>query len=279
MTIPEGVTSIGDYAFYNCSSLNNMYFLGTKAKWNAVSGVSKGEFWDYGTPWNKSMHCLYTYTVADGNATITEYDGFGGDVVIPSTLDNYPVAAIGNSAFYEKTNVTAVTVPEGVTSIGNNAFRGCSNLETVTLPSTLVGIGSDAFYFCDKINRVNIADIAAWCIITFPDDASNPLALGSTFDKLYVGGELVHELVIPEGVPFITSYAFYKCQGLTSVSLPSTLEGIEYSAFKNCTALQSVTIPEGVINIGEDKETTTSMRYPAFLSDVVKKLECYKGTD
>ena len=68
----------------------------------------------------------YTYTVDDaGNATITKYNGEGGAVTIPSTLGGKPVTAIGGGAFYGCSELTSVTIPEGVTEIGNLAFNGC----------------------------------------------------------------------------------------------------------------------------------------------------------
>jgi len=70
----------------------------------------------------------FSYTVADGLATITGYAGIGGDVTIPSTLDGYPVVAIGTSAFGGKTSISSLSISEGVTSIGNNAFSSCSSL-------------------------------------------------------------------------------------------------------------------------------------------------------
>ena len=251
VTLSSVLESIEEYAFYGCTALADIYFLGTSAEWNAVT---KGNSWNSGCPAGDNVHIAYTYTVSEDKATITAYDGPGGDVVIPSTLGGYPVVAIGEEAFRDKTNVTGVTVPEGVTSIGKNAFYNCSSLETVTLPSTLESIGNQAFHLCNKINRVNISDIAAWCGISFGNDASNPFTRGTTysttFDKLYVGGQLIHELVIPEGVKSIEKFAFYRCEGLTSVTLPSTLESIGKYAFESCISLSEITIPEGVTSIG-----------------------------
>lgn len=142
----------------------------------------------------------YTYDVSDGNATITKYTGTGGDVTIPSTLGGYPVTTIGEFAFQNTYSLTSVVIPEGVTSIEANVFLSCTGIKSVTLPKGLKSVGSTAFANCEFLEEVHISDVAAWCAVSFENTHSNPLAIGSTFDKLYVNGELVHELVIPEGV-------------------------------------------------------------------------------
>ena len=88
----------------------------------------------------------WTYTMAGGNATITGYTGTDTAITVPSTIDGYPVVAIGSMAFYERTSLTSVTIPDSVTSIGERAFYGCMNLTSARFlgnaPSTT---GADLF--------------------------------------------------------------------------------------------------------------------------------------
>ncbi len=100
----------------------------------------------------------YTYTVASGEATVTSYTGFGGDIVIPSTLDGYPVSGIGASAFEECDVLTSVVIPDGVTSIGERAFYSCDNLGMVFLPGSLTHIGHSAFYSCSILDGVEFPE-------------------------------------------------------------------------------------------------------------------------
>ena len=86
----------------------------------------------------------YTYEVVNGNTvTITGYTGPDGAITIPSVIDEKPVTAIGERAFFYCDGLTGnLVIPEGVTSIGDNAFHRCSGLNgTLTLPSTLESIG------------------------------------------------------------------------------------------------------------------------------------------
>ncbi len=76
---------------------------------------------------------FYTYTVSNGEATITDVDtAISGAVIIPDTLGGYPVTSIGRSAFYGCSSLQSIEIPSGVTSIGNDAFNGCSSLKSVT---------------------------------------------------------------------------------------------------------------------------------------------------
>ncbi len=167
----------------------------------------------------------YTYSVSNGKATIIRVDvSIGSDVTIPSTLDGYTV-----------------------TGIGRAAFRGCTALQSVTIPDSVTRIGHNAFSECTSLQSVCITDLAAWCGIMFSGAASTPMCNGA---NLYLNGELVTDLVIPDGVTSIGYYAFYNCDSLQSVTIPSGVTSIGHDAFSECTSLQSVTIPDSVTSIG-----------------------------
>ena len=86
----------------------------------------------------------FLYTVSDGKATITGFTGNDSALAIPSSIDGYEVAAIGDDAFDSDT-LQEVTIPEGVTKIGWFAFKECSALRTVTIPKSVESIGYSAF--------------------------------------------------------------------------------------------------------------------------------------
>ena len=187
-----------------------------------------------------------TYRVSGNTITITGCNKSASDVVIPSKIKGRTVTSIGDSAFDGCTSLTNVTIPDSVTSIGDYAFR-CSSLTGITIPDSVASIGKNAFEDCYSLNRVDITDIAAWCKTTFGNDYSNPFFYA---DNLYLNGELVENLVIPNGVTSIGYSAFDGCSSLTSVTIPDSVTSIGHSAFSGCSSLTSVTIPDSVTSIG-----------------------------
>ena len=135
-----------------------------------------------------------------------------------------------------------------VTSISGSAFWDCRSLESITIPSSVTSIGGGAFSECTSLNAVYISDIAAWCNISFGSYDTNPLYYAH---NLYLKGELVTDLVIPDSVTSIGEYAFRNCTYLTSIAIPSSVTSIGERAFSGCTSLTSITIPSSVTSIGE----------------------------
>ena len=208
------------------------------------------------------------------DGTAYEVSGIGTctdlDIVIPSVYNGLPVTAIGERAFNQRSNLTSITIPDSVTSIGDRAF-----------------------YYCVGLTSVYITDIAAWCAIDFASLHSNPLW---SAHNLYLNGELVTHLVIPEGVETIGDYAFYNFtsltsitipdnvnfigdyafpgSGLTGVSIPNGITTIGNSVFYDCNSLTSVTIPDSVISIGdsafENCDVLTNIAIPDSVTSIGK---------
>ena len=169
------------------------------------------------------------------------------EVVIPKhSPDGYTVTAIGERAFSGCGNLTGVIIPDSVTSIGKGTFDACA-LKSITIPDSVTDIGGGAFFFCRNLTNVYITDLAKWCAIRFEDYAFDPS--GDTFN-LYLNGQLITELVIPDGVTGIGNYAFSFCNHITSVTIPDGVTSIGNGAFDNCASMVSITIPESVTSIG-----------------------------
>ena len=161
---------------------------------------------------------------ADGTyAEVVDYTGDSSRVVIAEEYEGIPVTQIGAEAFMNK-EITSIIIPDSVTSIGSYAFSSCHSLTSVY-----------------------ITNIAKWCAIDFGSYEANPLYYAN---NLYLNGELVTELVIPDSVTSIGDRAFYYCDSLTSVVIPDSVTSIGYAAFYYCTSLTSVEIGDSVTSIG-----------------------------
>ena len=266
LTLPDSLKVVGDHAFYSCTNLISLT-LGknlTSIETSAFNDCYKlAEIYNLSnidivknTSLNGSVahYALNVYTPASGNSKLREigdgfifyedvdacyllgYTGDKTDITLPESC-NGKTYDIYKYAFYNYVNLTSVTIPSSVTSIGDYAFYYCKSLTSVTIPNSVTSIGEWAFYGCKSIEAVYITDIAAWCNISFSDYYSNPLYYAK---NLYLNGQLVTELVIPEGVTTIGDYAFYYCKSLTSITIPDSVTSIGDYAFSSCTSLTSI---------------------------------------
>ncbi|MCM1533167.1 MAG: leucine-rich repeat protein [Corallococcus sp.] len=143
---------------------------------------------------------------------------------------------------YGKTYTEIIIDPiiEGVNirQIGESAFANCKAMTKITIPDTITTIGASAFANCNKLIKIDFkGEIADWCNISFGNSSANPLYYAH---NLYVNGELVTELEIPDGVTEIKNCAFCGCTSITSVTIPDSVQSIGYYAFDNCGNLIAV---------------------------------------
>ena len=176
----------------------------------------------------------YEYTVTSSKATITDYTGTAEDLTIPSTLDSYSVAAIGEAAFKDCSALKSVTIPDSVIIIGDTAFGSCTALKSVTIPDSVITIGTSAFAFCSELKSVTIPD-----------------SITAVSGQMFYSCTGLTDVSIPTGVTSIGAAAFFGCTGLAGITIPSTVKTIGESAFFGCNALTTVAIPNGVTSLGK----------------------------
>ena len=249
ITIPDGVTSIGGHAFCDCSSLTSITIpegVTSIGNWAFYGCTSLTGIWvgkcnpNYS---NDENGVLYN---KEKTRLIQCPGGLSGTYAIPDS-----VTSIGDYAFYGCSSLTSITIPNGVTSIGYRAFSGCSSLTSITIPEGVTSIGSWAFSGCNSLTSITI-----------------PNGVTSIGDDAFSGCSSLTSIIIPDSVTSIGNRAFMDCTSLTSVTIPDGVTSIGGRAFEDCTSLTSITIPESVTSIGDKAfGSCNSLKVVAFLGE------------
>ena len=198
-----------------------------------------------GSPWWSNSASIKSVQISHGVTSIGD-SAFSDCSSLTSITIPEGVTSIGDWAFSNCSSLTSVTIPNSVTTIGGGAFENCSGLTSVTIPVGVTSIGDRAFYDCSGLKRVDIADLDAWCRISFAGPPATPMYYAK---NVYCNGDKIVAVTVPEGVKAL-NYTFYGFQDLIRVTLPGSLTAIGGSAFSNCGSLTRLDIPDGVTSIG-----------------------------
>ena len=224
-------------------SSNRKYYTSSDSRYfSDASGIYNS---DGGTGSESTIQPRYDYTVSknaqdEDVATITKYYGSVAAIIVPDTIDGYPVVAIGEGAFRGNKYLTAILIPDCITSIGDYAFAD-TNLDSLVLPAELNSLGR-----CILSGNKGVTEIV------IPKTLSST---GSSYSNLIEGDgpfaeSNVQTAVIESGMTVIPEHLFHKNSTLTSVEIPDTVTGISRYAFTQ-TSLTSIKIPDTVTRIGE----------------------------
>ena len=276
VSIPKSVTVIGDYAFYGCTNLENISIP------NDITLTWIGQKAFHGTKWHKEHpflilnHTLYSADPESctGNIAIpegvTSIDDFVFSDCTNLTSVTLPegLTSIGDCAFLRCTNLTSVTLPEGLASIGSHAFSDCTSLTSVTLPEGLTSIGSSAFFRCTNLGSVSVPE----SIVTLGDYAFDETKWKKESPMLIISHILVSVnpescagiVTIPDGITSIGTSAFSGCTNLTSINIPEGVTSIGAGAFSGCSNLEEISIPDSatMIELGAFHGTKWHKEHP-----------------
>jgi hypothetical protein len=271
------VTAIGAYAFRNLSSLSSVTIP------NGVTNIGDGSF----------MFCgLTNFDLPDTITNLGQMIFYGCEgltsVTIPNSVTNLGVecfglcsgltnvtlgnglSSIGEGAFFGCGNLPTIGIPGSVTSISDGAFSGCSGLKTLTLPSSATNFEGNVFSNCGSLTSMTLPEgitnigwgTFAGCTsltnVTIPDSVT------SIADEAFIACTSLTNLLIPRSVTNIGHYAFVECSSLTGTSVDprnpvySTADGTLFDKTQKtlvgCApgAVGTYNIPNGITNIGPD---------------------------
>ena len=264
ITIPDSVTTMDDYAFDGCRHLTSVY-ISDIANWCSISfGGSDSSPLMEGASLYLDGKLVTDLVIPNGVTSIGNY-AFDGCSSLTSVTISDGVTNIGEYAFYKCSNLISITIPDSVTNIGDNAFEYCSSLTSITIPDGVTSIGYAAFEYCSSLTSITIPDsvtrigryafasCSSLTSITIPDSVTS---IGSS---AFSGCEGLTSITIPDGVTSIDSDAFEYCRSLTSITIPAGVTKIGYDAFGGCSSLVNITIPDGITCIDSGTFSDTEM--------------------
>ena len=214
VTLPASLTTVGRRIFADCddalkvvlrANVNSGFF----TEWNC-KGYTGEETYSYTFAVDGEENG-YTYTVSDGKAYIFEYEGSGGDIVVPRTLGGYSVCGIGGRAF-SGTNITSVTVHSGIEYAANEAFAFCQSLVSVEFEGEATTLGAGIFAGCSALKSVIL-----------------PSALASIPSDAFTGCSSLDNIILPDTLEIIEAYAFHET-AIKEITIPASVISIEEGA-------------------------------------------------
>ena len=235
-TLPDGLERIGNNAFASCAQLASIRIPGS------VEDI--GEYAFSGCKRLKAM------TIPAGLSDMGKcvFYGCGG---LESVEFGNGSKFLGEQMFGQCTNLTAVGLADSVERIGAGAFSNCVKLASVDIPAGLAFVGADAFTGCTRLLSVRVRDLASWCGIVFENEKSHPFCnVRYTPGRFYLDDREVTDLAIPEDVDRIGDYAFYRCSGLATATIPGSVKEIGSYSFAY-SGLTNAVMADGVEKIGD----------------------------
>lgn len=224
-TIPNSVTSIGDYAFAGCYFSENIIIS------DSVKNIGKSAF---------SMSYITNLSIPDSVENIGDSAFYYCKGLMDVTIGN-GITNISKYAFDQCSNLKNISIPDSVTSIGYGAFSRCESLTNITLPNSVTKIDDYAFFYCSNLTDIKI-----------------PNSVASIGNGAFTRCESLKTIAIPNRITKINKNAFFWCICIENIIIPDSVKNIEESAFSNCKNLDYVHIPASVTSIEKEILSETS---------------------
>ncbi len=306
VTLEEGIETIGNHVFTLCKQLSTVTLP------NTLTTIGEDAF--------NTCTSLTSIVIPESVTTILRA-AFCWCENLEQVEIKGPIAVINDQTFIGCTKLRTINIPQTVTAINYQAFQNCDALKEVTLPSTVTSIGHEAFYNCDNLATLDLGDglttlgaevfrecpkltlltigksfVGDFTVehfwgtdeVSITVDEENPrwksdngALIDTLTNTLFYARAVSGEYIIPEGITSIFESAFWSCEALTSVRLPTILTSLGDGAFHNCDGLTSVNIPEGVITIGEytfyDCDALKEVTLPSTVTSIARYAFEYCG--
>ena len=276
VSIPRSLVSVGQSAFTNCTSIENVNYESTQSAWNKIVIYADNDCLVNANivcvPLADTSYLRYSLNEDKASYSVGCRMPAVGEIIIPNSFKGLPVTAINYLGFANCGKLTHVTIPDTVTEIGIEAFQSCDSLKSIEIPDSVVSIGQSAFSGCDNLTTVtlpkNVKEIEkstfAGCLNL--TSITIPYGVNKIADRAFINCLRLETLSIPDSVLSIGSFAFTDCEKLKSVFIPSSVVTINDHAFDSCKSLESVILSEGVKTVGSHAfaycDSLTSIEIP-----------------
>lgn len=270
--LPASLTAIQSSVFHLCINLKTVSYDGSLEQWSRIT--ADNDVLGYSCPSLVTDDYTAQFILVKNDfldpppktVTITKYTGTESTVILPSTINSWPVTKIGEDAFQDNTTITSVTIPDSVTEIGSNAFADCTNLTSVHYegdwsnltiqsgnPAVQDAANEQLFDFEFILNNTAVIVNNYRCKGTAADVTIPSCYKGkpvTAINNAAFPNSAVTSVTIPDSVTSIPDAAFVNCSQLTNISIPNSVTYIGFSAFDGCASLKSITLPSSLRTIG-----------------------------
>ncbi len=219
VTIKEGVTTVGECAFYKCTELKDV--------------------------------------ILPNSISLIKCDAFASCSEIAQIELPYSLTGIYSGAFNSCSKLEEIDIPDSVTSIGDGAFRECSSLKRIKLSNNITCIDYNTFNNCKALTEITIPNSVTKIVMCAFEGCSSlvnvsiPNSVNSIGDNAFSDCSSLVNINIPNSVKLIGACAFFGCCSLPEINIPNSISSINYGVFSWCTSLRKVNIPNTVTSIDE----------------------------